>query len=67
MIMSAIFDAPADPKNPVHLVNVETLGAMCGRFPSYEAAEQHLREEGYAEEDFWRGPGRVSFRGGVNC
>lgn len=66
--MSAIFTLPYDPRNPVRLVNVQTLGAMCGRFPSQEEAEAHLRREGYSDADFWRdGERTVCFRGGINC
>lgn len=65
--MSAIFWPVPDPENPVRLVNVQTLGALCGRFPTHEDAEEHLRRQGYDQADFWREGNHVCFLGGMNC
>ena len=65
--MSAIFCVPPDPKNPVRICNVQTLGAMCGRFPTHEEAEAKLRRDGYADTEFWRSGNTVCYRGGINC
>lgn len=55
-------------ENPVELVNAQTIGSRCGRFPTQQAAEDYLRGQGYTDSDFWRhGSGQVWFLGGVNC
>ncbi len=65
--MSAIFYPTHDPKNPVRLVNVRTLGARCGTFPTHAEAEGHLRRQGYKDDQFGRDGNTVWFRGGINC
>lgn len=34
--------------NPWILVNVRSIGTMCGRFPTREAAEEHVRRNQFA-------------------
>jgi len=65
--MSAIFDLPPDPKNPIRLVNARVLGQMCGRFPTHEAAEAKLQREGYAPDEYWREGSTVVFLGSCYC
>ena len=67
--MSDIFyNLPApNPKTPISLVNVQTLGACCGTFESHEAAEKWLRDNGYSEKDYFRHNDEVCYYGGVNC
>ena len=65
--MSAIFMPAIDPRNPIRLINLDTLGAMCGTFPDHEAAEQRLRELGYGSDEYRRDGDTVLFCGGTNC
>lgn len=67
--MSAIFDPAPNRDRPIRLINVQTLGACCGTFESYEAAFAYLRSQGYSEDDFGANYGQrtVWFRGGINC
>ena len=65
--MSAVFYSQHNPERPITLVNVQTIGASCGRFSTHEAAEEYLRGQGYAESDFWRDGNSVMFNGGINC
>jgi hypothetical protein len=65
--MSAIFSLPNDAKYPIRIVNVRTLGACCGRYRTYEDAEQHLKNMGYSSTDYWRENNTVCYRGEINC
>jgi len=64
--MTAIFSQIDEPGR-IRLVNIQTLGAMCGTYDTHEAAERDLRSRGYAECDFGRDANTVWFRGGINC
>lgn len=54
----------------VYLVNVQTLGAMCGYGTGRtheEAMENALKKAREADPGAWYEGGQVLFRGGVNC
>ena len=63
--MSAIFHPAPNKATPIRLVNVQTLGACCGTFETFEQAEEYLDRQGY--KDYYREGNTVCFAGGVNC